>query len=161
MKKLFLPCALLALAALSACAPSRQEPPAPDPAYSQQPANDFERAFAAQPGVRPIKFGGWIQTLTPGNGPSPDADSVVTVNYRGTLPDGKEFDSSYARGQPATFSLRHVIQCWTFGVPMMKVGEKAKLVCPANVAYGDRGSPPVIPPGATLAFEIELLRIDK
>jgi FKBP-type peptidyl-prolyl cis-trans isomerase FkpA len=132
--------------------------PAPEPETAQKPANPFEESFSHEAGVRPITWGGWIKTLTPGTGASPNADSVVKVNYRGTLTDGTEFDSSLKRG-PATFSLRNVISCWTNGVPMMKVGEKAKFVCPSAAAYGDQGSPPVIPGGATLVFEIELLDI--
>jgi len=83
----------------------------------------------------------------------------VTVNYRGTLTDGTEFDSSYKGNQPAQFPLNQVIPCWTEGVQRMKVGGKSQLVCPSDIAYGERGSPPVIPGGATLIFEIELLRI--
>ena len=152
---------LLAALAAAACAPAAPPSAEIDPAYAQKPGSAFETAFVEEPGTRPIKFGGWIKTLTPGTGASPNADSVVTVNYRGTLTDGTEFDSSYKRGQPATFPLRHVVPCWTFGVPMMKVGEKAKLVCPSATAYGDAGSPPTIPGGATLAFEIELVAIVK
>jgi FKBP-type peptidyl-prolyl cis-trans isomerase FkpA len=83
----------------------------------------------------------------------------VKVHYRGTLVDGTEFDSSYKRNEPAEFPLNQVIPCWTEGVQKMKVGGKSQLVCPASIAYGDRGSPPVIPAGATLIFEIELLGI--
>jgi FKBP-type peptidyl-prolyl cis-trans isomerase FkpA len=83
----------------------------------------------------------------------------VKVNYRGTLIDGTEFDSSYKRGQPAQFPLSGVIRCWTEGVQKMKVGGKARLVCPSEIAYGDSGHPPTIPGGATLIFEIELLEI--
>jgi FKBP-type peptidyl-prolyl cis-trans isomerase FkpA len=99
--------------------------------------------------------------LKPGKGPSPTATDKVKVNYRGTLTDGTEFDSSYKRGQPAEFPLNRVIPCWTEGVQKMKVGGKAKLTCPASIAYGDRGAGGVIPPGATLIFEIELLSIEK
>jgi FKBP-type peptidyl-prolyl cis-trans isomerase FkpA len=99
--------------------------------------------------------------LKAGTGPSPSATDTVKVNYRGTLTDGKEFDSSYKRGQPAEFPLNRVIPCWTEGVQKMKVGGKAKLVCPASIAYGDRGAAGVIPPGATLIFEIELISIQK
>jgi FKBP-type peptidyl-prolyl cis-trans isomerase FkpA len=81
------------------------------------------------------------------------------VNYRGTLIDGTEFDSSYKRNQPAQFPLSGVIRCWTEGVQKMKVGGKARLVCPSEIAYGDNGRPPTIPGGATLIFEIELLEI--
>jgi FKBP-type peptidyl-prolyl cis-trans isomerase FkpA len=98
--------------------------------------------------------------LREGKGPSPTAADTVKVNYRGTFPDGKEFDSSYARNAPATFPLGRVIPCWTEGVQQMKVGGKAKLVCPAQIAYGERGAGGVIPPNATLHFEIELLEIN-
>jgi FKBP-type peptidyl-prolyl cis-trans isomerase FkpA len=82
----------------------------------------------------------------------------VKVHYRGTLIDGTEFDSSYKRNAPATFPLGGVIRCWTEGVQLMKVGGKATLVCPSDLAYGDGGRPS-IPGGATLVFEIELLEI--
>jgi len=83
----------------------------------------------------------------------------VKVHYRGTFAGGKEFDSSYSRGQPAEFPLNRVIKCWTEGVQRMKVGGKAKLTCPASIAYGERGAGGVIPPNATLQFEVELLGI--
>ena len=83
----------------------------------------------------------------------------MKVNYRGTLIDGTEFDSSYKRNEPATFPLGQVIPCWTEGVQKMKVGGKSQLVCPSSIAYKERGSPPVIPPDATLIFEVELLAI--
>lgn len=146
-------CATPAPADRSASAPAHLPPAHP------APGNAFEEAFAHEDGVYPIRGGGWIKPLREGSGASPTADSTVTVHYRGTLTDGTEFDSSYKRGYPATFPLRGVIPCWTRGVPMMAVGGKAKLVCPSAVAYGDRGSPPVIPGKATLVFEIELLRI--
>lgn len=94
-----------------------------------------------------------------GTGASPAATDVVSVHYRGTLTSGEEFDSSYKRGSPAEFPLNNVIKCWTEGVAKMKVGGKAKLVCPADIAYGDHGAPPKIPGGATLVFEVELLGI--
>lgn len=100
------------------------------------------------------------QSLKDGSGPSPAATDVVRVHYRGTFPSGGEFDSSYARGKPAEFPLNRVIKCWTEGVQLMKVGGKARLVCPPAIAYGARGTPGgPIPPDATLHFEIELLGI--
>jgi FKBP-type peptidyl-prolyl cis-trans isomerase FkpA len=101
-----------------------------------------------------------FQSLVDGKGASPAATDVVKVNYRGTFPDGKEFDSSYKRGEPTEFPLNRVIPCWTEGVQMMKVGGKAKLTCPASIAYGASGAAGVIPPNATLNFEIELLAVN-
>lgn len=114
---------------------------------------------AAKPGAVKTESGLIYEEVTPGTGASPSANDTVRVNYRGTLPDGSEFDSSYKRGQPAEFALNRVIKCWTEGVQKMKVGGKAVLVCPAAIAYGDRGSPPVIPPATTLTFEVELVGI--
>ena len=98
--------------------------------------------------------------MTPGTGPKPKASSRVKVHYSGTLIDGKEFDSSYSNGQPASFRLNEVIPCWTEGLQRMKVGGKSKLICPADIAYGSRGAGGVIPPNAALVFEVELLRVD-
>ena len=92
-----------------------------------------------------------------GTGKQPKSTDVVKVHYTGNLIDGKIFDSSVKRGQPVEFPLNQVIKCWSEGVSKMKVGGKAKLVCPSNVAYGDEGRLPVIPGGATLIFEVELL----
>ena len=100
------------------------------------------------------------KSLKDGTGASPTATDVVRVHYRGTLQDGKEFDSSHKRGQPAEFPLNRVIKCWTEGVQKMKVGGKAQLTCPPGIAYGERGTPGgPIPPNATLNFEIELLAV--
>ena len=93
------------------------------------------------------------------SGATPKVSDMVKVRYTGTLIDGTVFDSSVKRGEPATFGLNQVIKCWTEGVQLMKVGSKGKLVCPSNIAYGDKGAPPTIKPGATLVFEIELLEI--
>lgn len=101
------------------------------------------------------------RVLKDGTGPSPQPTDTVRVHYKGTFPDGKEFDSSYTRGQPAEFPLNRVIKCWTEGVGLMKVGGKARLVCPPAIAYGERGAGGVIPPNATLHFEVELLGIVK
>lgn len=102
-----------------------------------------------------------IQHIKVGTGASPKATDTVTVHYRGTLLNGKEFDSSYARNSPASFPLSQVIPCWTEGVQKMKVGGKAKLVCPPQSAYGERGAPGAIPPNSTLNFEVELISIGK
>lgn len=102
-----------------------------------------------------------ITTLKEGTGPSPEKIDAVKVHYRGTLNDGKEFDSSYSRKQPAVFPLDRVIPCWTEGVQTMKVGGKVKLLCPPNLAYGNKGVGGLIPPDATLTFEVELLGIVK
>ena len=102
------------------------------------------------------------QSIKEGTGASPAATDVVKVHYRGTFPDtGKEFDSSYKRGEPTEFPLNGVIPCWTEGLQKLKIGGKAKLVCPSTIAYGDQGRPPKIPGGATLVFEVELLEIVK
>ena len=116
---------------------------------------------AAEPGAQKTASGLVYRELKPGTGASPKATDTVKVHYRGTLLDGTEFDSSYKTNEPVEFPLNAVIPCWTEGVQLMKVGGKSRLVCPANIAYGDRGAPPVIPPGATLIFEIELLGITK
>jgi len=99
------------------------------------------------------------ESLKDGSGESPKATDTVKVHYRGTFPDGKEFDSSYKRGEPTEFPLNRVIPCWTEGVQRMKPGGKAKLTCPPAIAYGARGAGGVIPPNATLNFEIELLSV--
>jgi FKBP-type peptidyl-prolyl cis-trans isomerase FkpA/FKBP-type peptidyl-prolyl cis-trans isomerase FklB len=114
---------------------------------------------AAATGARKTDSGLVVTTLKPGTGPSPKATDKVKVHYHGTLIDGSVFDSSVQRGQPATFPLNGVIKCWTEGVQLMKVGGKSRLVCPAELAYGERGAPPRIKPGATLIFEVELLEI--
>ena len=100
------------------------------------------------------------RSLKDGTGASPSSSDKVKVHYRGTFPDGKEFDSSYKRGEPIEFPLSGVIKCWTEGVQHMKIGGKAKLTCPASIAYGERGAGGVIPPNATLLFEVELLGIN-
>jgi len=100
-----------------------------------------------------------ITHLVEGSGDNPSASDVVRVHYHGTFPDGSTFDSSVDRGQPATFPLNRVIACWTEGLQLMKVGGKARLVCPPGIAYGPRGAPPRIPPNATLHFDEELIAI--
>jgi FKBP-type peptidyl-prolyl cis-trans isomerase FkpA len=117
-------------------------------------------AAAKEQGATVAADGLVYRSLKDGTGASPAATDVVKVNYRGTFVDGKEFDSSYAHGQPISFPLNRVIPCWTEGVQKMKVGGKAKLTCPSAIAYGARGAGGVIPPNATLVFEVELLAIN-
>jgi FKBP-type peptidyl-prolyl cis-trans isomerase FkpA len=113
---------------------------------------------AAEPGAVKTESGMIIKELKAGTGASPKATDTVKVNYRGTLVNGTEFDSSYKRNEAASFPLNGVIPCWTEGVQRMKVGGKSMLICPSNLAYGDQGRPS-IPGGATLIFEIELLEV--
>jgi FKBP-type peptidyl-prolyl cis-trans isomerase FkpA len=122
---------------------------------------EFLEKAAKEKGAKKTESGLVYSETTPGTGDQPKASDTVKVNYRGTLIDGTEFDSSYKRNQPATFPLSGVIKCWTEGLQLMKVGGKSKLVCPSDIAYGDRGSPPTIKPGSTLIFEVELLSIEK
>jgi FKBP-type peptidyl-prolyl cis-trans isomerase FkpA len=140
-RSLFVPVAALAIAAS---------------AWSQ---SDLAAVAAKEPGALVTPSGLVFLSLKQGSGASPQASDKVRVHYRGTFADGKEFDSSYSRGQPAEFPLERVIKCWTEGVQRMQIGGKAKLTCPPAIAYGDRGAGSVIPPGATLQFEVELLGI--
>lgn len=116
-------------------------------------------ANAAAPMALPS--GVTVQHTAAGAGAHPTANDTVVVHYRGTLQNGVEFDSSFKRGQPATFPLNRVIPCWTQGVQTMQVGGKAKLVCPAATAYGAGGIPGTIPPNSTLNFDVELVSIVK
>jgi FKBP-type peptidyl-prolyl cis-trans isomerase len=116
---------------------------------------------AAEKGATKTGSGIVITTLTPGTGAAPTATDEVKVHYEGKLIDGTVFDSSLKRGEPATFPLNGVIPCWTEALQTMKVGGKARIVCPSDVAYGDRGQPPQIRSGATLVFEVQLLDIVK
>ena len=122
-------------------------------------AKAFVDKMAAKPGSTRTESGIVIQEMKAGTGPTPHAANKVKVHYHGTLPDGTVFDSSVERGQPTTFPLKRVIKCWTEGVQTIKVGGKSRLICPPDLAYGDRGSPPRIPPGAALVFEVELIEI--
>jgi FKBP-type peptidyl-prolyl cis-trans isomerase FkpA len=122
---------------------------------------EFEATAEKEAGAVKTPSGLIFKSISPGKGESPKASDKVKVNYEGKLVDGTVFDSSYKRGQPIDFPLNQVIPCWTEGVQKMKVGEKAQLVCPSNIAYGERGRPPVIPGGATLVFQVELLEIEK
>ncbi len=124
------------------------------------PQADVAAAAAAKEAGASVTASGLVyRSLKEGNGASPAATDTVKVHYRGSFPDGREFDSSYKRNEPTEFPLNRVIPCWTEGVQKMKVGGKAKLTCPAEIAYGSRGAGGVIPPNATLQFEIELLEV--
>lgn len=115
----------------------------------------------AQGSAETLPSGVRIAHTQPGAGASPQAASTVRVHYRGTLASGQEFDSSYKRNAPASFPLNRVIPCWTEGLQKMKAGGKATLTCPPETAYGARGAGGVVPPNATLTFEVELLAIEK
>ena len=126
---------------------------------AQVPTNPITAAAAQEAGAVLTASGLVYRSLREGTGASPQATDRVKVHYRGTLPDGKEFDSSYQRNEAIEFRLNGVIKCWTEGVQKMK-GGKAKLTCPPGIAYGERGAGGVIPPNATLIFEVELLGIN-
>ncbi|HET8647237.1 MAG TPA: FKBP-type peptidyl-prolyl cis-trans isomerase [Vicinamibacteria bacterium] len=119
----------------------------------------FRDAAAKEAGAVLTPSGLVYKETAAGTGRGAAASDTVRVHYRGTLIDGTEFDSSIGRGEPAEFPLNGVIPCWTEGVQRMKVGGKARLVCPAAIAYGDQGRPPQIPGGATLVFDVELLDV--
>ncbi|MBX3235775.1 MAG: FKBP-type peptidyl-prolyl cis-trans isomerase [Nitrospiraceae bacterium] len=121
----------------------------------------FVAKAAAESGAKKTESGAIVTTIKEGKGATPKPTDTVKVHYHGTLIDGTVFDSSVKRGEPATFPLNQVIKCWTEGVQQIKVGGKSRLVCPSSIAYGDRGQPPVIKPGSTLVFEVELLEIAK
>ena len=121
----------------------------------------FLEGKSKEAGFTKTASGMLIKHTQEGKGTSPAATDQVKVHYEGRLIDGKVFDSSIARGEPATFPLNGVIACWTEGVQTMKVGGKAQLTCPASLAYGPQGSPPTIPPESTLVFDVELRKIVK
>lgn len=123
-------------------------------------AKEYVEKAAKEKGAVKTASGLIYRSLKEGSGASPAATDKVKVNYRGSLIDGKEFDSSYAAGKPAEFQLNQVIKCWTEGLQMMKPGGKAQLVCPPDIAYGERGSG-IIPANATLVFEVELIEASK
>ena len=129
-------------------------------AVEKAQAKTFLENAARESGAVQTPSGLVFRSTTPGTGASPGATDRVTVQYEGKLVDGTVFDSSRKRGQPATFPLNGVIKCWTEGVGKMKVGEKATLTCPSDIAYGDGGRPPTIPGGATLIFDVELVKIE-
>ena len=119
----------------------------------------FRARAAEEEGATTLESGLIYTELAAGSGPNPGPTDTVQLHYHGTLRTGKVFDSSVGRSEPATFAVNGVVPCFGEGVQQMKVGGKSKLVCPPELAYGDRGSPPFILPGATLVFEVELLGI--
>jgi FKBP-type peptidyl-prolyl cis-trans isomerase len=126
----------------------------------KEAAKAFLDKLAGEKGAERTASGLVYVPLTPGAGAHPAETDRVKVHYHGTLRDGSVFDSSVQRGEPASFALNGVIRCWTEGLQKMQVGGKSKLACPSDIAYGDQGRPPKIPPGAVLVFEVELLEIE-
>jgi FKBP-type peptidyl-prolyl cis-trans isomerase FklB len=132
------------------------------PAMKNQSAGDaFLASNKTKPGVVSLPDGLQYKIVTPGSGPKPTAQDTVTVDYAGTLIDGTEFDSSYKRGQPATFPVSGVIAGWTEALQLMNVGSTWELYIPASLAYGDQGAPPSIGPNETLIFKVKLIDIKK
>ena len=146
--------ALLGAALALACSGEKTAPS--EPQASAAPA---AKAPADTPTERVLPSGLIFTETVVGTGPAPGPTSRVQVHYHGTFPDGRVFDSSVDRGQPSTFPVNRVIKCWTEGLQLMRVGGKATLVCPAAIAYGERGRPPKIPASSTLHFDVELLSV--
>jgi len=119
----------------------------------------FREKAAEEPGAETTPEGMVFFSVEEGSGPAPAGTDTVKLHYHGTFTDGRVFDSSREGGEPAVFALNAVVPCFSQGIQRMKVGGKAKLICPPELAYGERGAPPMVPPGATLVFEIELLEI--
>jgi FKBP-type peptidyl-prolyl cis-trans isomerase FkpA len=140
--------------------PVRQTPPVVSQGGASAAGINCQEFDAASAEVITTASGLQYQVLRQCEGAQPSATSQVTVHYRGTLTDGTEFDSSYARGEPATFALNQVIAGWTEGLQLMPVGSQYRFTIPAALGYGERGSPPVIPPNATLIFDVELISIN-
>ncbi len=146
---------LAATVALAGCLPGAPASRAP----ANAPATAASPATATGSAKVTTASGIVFEMLQNGSGPSPTATDRVKVHYRGTFPDGREFDSSYKRGEPTEFPLNRVIPCWTEAVQLMKPGGKARITCPPGLAYGERGAGSAVPPNATLNFEIELISI--
>jgi FKBP-type peptidyl-prolyl cis-trans isomerase FkpA len=148
----------LGLACLAACTPP-SNPPAAAPAATPAAPASPTRSPATGTARTTLPSGIVFEVVQNGNGPTPKATDTVKVHYRGTFQDGREFDSSYKRGEPTTFPLNRVIPCWTEAVQLMRPGGKARVTCPPATAYGERGAGGVIPPNSTLVFDIELVSI--
>ena len=127
---------------------------------NKQVGQKFLEENKAKEGVTTLPSGLQYKVLKMGEGPKPTASAKVTVHYRGSLPDGSEFDSSYQRGQPATFQVDRVVAGWTEALQLMPVGSKWLLYLPPNLGYGERGAPPRIGPNQVLIFEVELLKVE-
>ena len=127
---------------------------------AKQLGDDFRAEYEKGEGVVKTDSGLLYRVVEAGSGDKPTPDSTVTVHYRGTLTDGSEFDSSYSRNEPTTFGLGSIIPGWVEALQLMSPGAKYEIVLPPELAYGELGSPPVIPPMATLIFEIELLSFE-
>ncbi len=151
----------LGLACLAACAPPSSPPASPPPPAPAPRSAASVPNLGSLTGVAKttLPSGVVFELVQNGNGPSPKPTDTVKVHYRGRLVDGTEFDSSYQHGQPASFPLNRVIPCWTEAVQLMRPGGKARVTCPPATAYGERGAGGVIPPNATLVFDIELISI--
>lgn len=132
---------------------------AAEAAKNEKLSKEFLENNSKKEGVVTLDSGLQYKVITEGTGETPKADSKVEVHYKGTLIDGKVFDSSYDRGQPASFPVNKVIKGWTEALQLMKVGSKWQLVIPADLAYGEQGAPPTIPPNSVLVFDVELLKI--
>ena len=147
---------VVGLACVAACTPPSNPPPSsPRAGAAGAPSVTSLTGTAKVTTPSGLVF----EAVQTGSGPSPKATDTVKVHYRGTLTDGREFDSSYKRGEPTSFPLNRVIPCWTEAVQLMKPGGKARITCPPKLAYGERGAGGVIPPNATLIFDIELISI--
>jgi FKBP-type peptidyl-prolyl cis-trans isomerase len=130
-------------------------------AVEKKSSEGFLAKAAGEKGAEKTASGLVYKETKAGTGDAPKPSDTVKVHYTGKLTDGTEFDSSVKRGEPASFPLNGVIKCWTEGLQKMKVGGKATLTCPSDIAYGDQGRPPTIKPGATLVFDVELIEIVK
>ena len=127
---------------------------------NKETAEDFLKENSSKEGVKTTESGLQYKVISQGDGKLPKPEDIVKVHYKGTLLDGTEFDSSYARNEPAVFPLNQVIPGWTEALQLMKVGSKYQIFLPPSLAYGDRGAPPVIEPGSMLIFEVELLGVE-
>jgi FKBP-type peptidyl-prolyl cis-trans isomerase FklB len=129
--------------------------------YAGEPSAAFLETNKTKPGVITLPDGLQYKVITQGNGPKPTEIDTVTVHYIGKLVNGKEFDNSYQRGQPATFPVNGVIAGWTEALKLMNEGSTWELFIPATLAYGERGAPPVIGPNETLIFKVTLIKVEK